>query len=106
MSNRVAPEPSSEKAFFGVAKNFRKTHGEAAFMALATAAFTEADTDGSGSIDKSELRETLKKLGIRLPGQTVTILQHYDKDGNKLPGAPCVQPGQDTTAARESVSRA
>lgn len=32
--------------------------------------------------------------------------QHYDKDGNKLPGAPCVQPGQDTTGARESVSRA
>jgi hypothetical protein len=82
MSNRVAPEPSSDTAYFGVAKNFRKTHGEAAFMALATAAFTESDADGSGSIDKSELRGTLKKLGIRLPGQTDAILQYYDKDGN------------------------
>ena len=71
-----------DRQAFGVAKDFRRTHGEAAFEALARAAFIEADLDGSGAIDKKELRETLKKLGIRLAGQTAGVLQYYDKDEN------------------------
>ena len=51
---------------FGVASNFRKAHGEAAFSVLARTAFTEADTDGSGRIDVAELRSTLGKLGMSL----------------------------------------
>ena len=67
---------------FGVAKDFRATHGEEAFKILAGTAFTEADVDKSGTIDKSELRATLKKLGIHLTGATATILTEYDTSGD------------------------
>ena len=68
---------------FGVASNFRKTHGEAAFSALALTAFTEADTDGSGCIDMSELKTTLGKVGMKLTdAQTAAIVDSYDADGN------------------------
>ena len=63
---------------FGVARDFRETHGEAAFEDLVRFTFTSADADGSGNIDKTELRATLKKLGIRLTGQTAGVLAHYD----------------------------
>ena len=66
----------------GVARDFRQTHGEEAFNELARFTFTEADADQSGSIDKSELRACLKRLGIRLTGQTAGILAHYDGDGS------------------------
>ena len=52
-------EAAEAKSAFGVARDFRRTHGEAAFSLLATTAFADSDTDGSGSIDKSELRATL-----------------------------------------------
>jgi len=68
---------------FGVASNFRKTHGEAAFTALATSAFADADVDGSGCIDTSELQTTLKKMGMTLTdAQTAAIVNQYDDDGN------------------------
>ena len=51
---------------FGVASNFRKAHGEAAFGLLARTAFSDADTDTSGFIDTAELRSTLAKLGMQL----------------------------------------
>lgn len=67
---------------FGVAKDFRETHGEAAFENLAHAAFADADTDGNGHLDMSELRQTLKKLGIHMTGQTSAVFAQYDADGN------------------------
>ena len=51
---------------FGVASNFRKTHGEAAFLMLAKTAFAEADDDNSGHIDMSELHKTLSKVGMKV----------------------------------------
>ena len=69
---------------FGVARDFRKTHGEEAFKALVTSAFVDTDADGNGSIDKGELRACLKKLGIHLTGQTGAILEHYDTDKSGL----------------------
>ena len=67
---------------FGVARDFRTAHGEEAFRSLAISAFSEADVDESGSIDKPELRATLKKLGVRMTGATAAILEHYDTDSN------------------------
>ena len=68
---------------FGVASNFRKTHGEAAFELLARTAFTEADADGSGCIDTSELQATLGKMGMQLTdAQTAAVVRSYDDDGN------------------------
>ena len=68
---------------FGVASNFRKTHGEAAFRMLASTAFAGADTDRSGKIDTSELNATLKKLGMNVTeAQTMEIVREYDADGN------------------------
>ena len=68
---------------FGVASTFRKSHGEAAFQALARAAFDEADDDGSGCIDMSELQKTLTKMGMKLTDQqTLTIVDLYDEDDN------------------------
>ena len=71
---------------FGVASNFRKQNGEAAFEMLARAAFTEADVDGSGCIDMAELRGTLKKMGMNLTEpQTATIVDLYDDDDIDMP---------------------
>jgi len=68
---------------FGVASNFRKTHGEAAFRILAQTAFDGADTDKSGKIDTAELRTTLEKLGMKLTeAQTAEVVRQYDADGN------------------------
>lgn len=70
---------------FGVARNFRKVHGEEAFNLLARAAFTDADSDNSGSIDASELKDTLQKTGINLTDQQVgEVLQKYDADRSGL----------------------
>ena len=74
---------ATEKANpFGVARDFRKTHGEEAFAVLVQTAFSEADLDKSGFIDKSELRNTLKKLNIHIVGVTAAIMQKYDVDGS------------------------
>ena len=68
---------------FGVASNFRKSHGEAAFQMLARSAFGDADTDDSGRIDMSELHATLSKMGMRLnDAQAAAIVEAYDDDGN------------------------
>ena len=68
---------------FGVASNFRKTHGEAAFRILAQTAFDGADTDKSGKIDTAELRTTLEKLGMQLTeAQAAEVVRQYDDDGN------------------------
>ena len=68
---------------FGVASNFRKTHGEAAFDMLARSTFAEADTDKSGLLDMSELQRTLMKVGMKLTdAQTAQIVETYDVDGN------------------------
>ena len=68
---------------FGVASDFRKTHGEAAFRILAQTAFDGADVDKSGKISTSELKQTLEKLGMKLTDhQTAEIVQEYDADGN------------------------
>jgi hypothetical protein len=68
---------------FGVASNFRKTHGEAAFRVLATTAFGDADADNSGFIDIAELKKTLSKLGMKLTeSQAAEIVRTYDADGN------------------------
>ena len=67
-------QPATPRSgMFGVAQNFRAEQGEAAFQELVKFTFSESDADGSGSIDKSELRATLKKLGIRLTGQTAAM---------------------------------
>ena len=71
---------SSSAGAFGVPRDFREKHGESAFQDLARFSFNEADVDKSGSIDKSELRGALKKLGIRLTGQTAAILTHYVRE--------------------------
>jgi hypothetical protein len=67
---------------FGVARDFRKAHGEAAFQALVSTAFAESDVDKSGTIDKSELRNTLKKLNIHMVGVTASVMQKYDADSS------------------------
>ena len=70
---------------FGVARNFRKTHGEEAFNLLARAAFADADADNSGSINASELKDTLQKTGINLTEQQVNeVLQKYDANKSGL----------------------
>lgn len=70
-------------SMFGVASNFRKTHGEAAFRILAQTAFDGADTDKSGKIDTAELRTTLEKLGMQLTeAQAAEVVRQYDDDGN------------------------
>lgn len=69
---------------FGVAANFRKAYGEAAFKTLAASVFQEADKDGSGKIDTAELRSTLDNLGLKLTDAQVTeVLAVYDADGNE-----------------------
>lgn len=68
---------------FGVAADFRSTHGEAAFRLLAATAFSEADVDQSGAIDTQELQATLLKLGIDLSDeQAADVISTYDQDGN------------------------
>ena len=51
---------------FGVASDFRKRNGEAAFTMLARTAFADADIDHSGLIDMAELQTTLGKMGMKL----------------------------------------
>jgi uncharacterized Zn finger protein (UPF0148 family) len=68
---------------FGVARDFRKTHGEEAFNNLAKTVFTQADADGSGAIDAGELYACLTKLGMKLSDdELVEVLERYDDDGN------------------------
>ena len=70
---------------FGVAKNFRKQHGEEAFNILAKSAFADADRDGSGTIDTTELRTTLQQCGITLnEEQLKTVLVRYDADNSGM----------------------
>ena len=73
----------TQNAAFGVARDFRKTHGEAAFVALATTVFNQTDADKSGYIDTSELFDCLGKLGMKISDdQLVAVLNQYDDDGN------------------------
>ena len=68
---------------FGVAADFRKAHGEAAFRVLASTAFADADADCSGAIDTQELKATLSKLGIELTDEQVDgVIANYDTDGS------------------------
>ena len=68
---------------FGVASNFRKSNGEAAFQALARGAFAQADADDSGCIDTAELQKTLASMGMKLNDQqTAHIITQYDDDNN------------------------
>ena len=80
----MSGDSDGSKGAFGVARNFRQTHGEDAFQSMARAAFLEADKDGSGVLDKTELRATLKSCGIHLTGQTAAILAHYDSNQSGL----------------------
>ena len=41
-----------QKGAFGVARDFRKTHGETAFLTLAQTIFSQSDDDGSGFIER------------------------------------------------------
>lgn len=68
---------------FGVARDFRASHGDEAFGHLARAIFKQYDLDSSGWIDTSELYECLEKLGMKLSDeQLIAVLETYDKDGN------------------------
>jgi len=68
-------------SLFGVARDFRATHGEEAFAALAAAAFQEADATHDGTIDASELKEVLQNVGIRLNDEQIRqVLVRYDAD--------------------------
>jgi len=78
----MSSSSANDSSPFGVPRDFRKTHGEEEFRGLCRMVFAESDNDSSGSIDKSELRTTLKKLGVRLTGATAAILEHYDTDKN------------------------
>lgn len=72
-----------QKGAFGVARDFRKTHGETAFLTLAQTIFSQSDDDGSGFIETSELFDCLAKLGINLTDdQLIAVLARYDDDDN------------------------
>lgn len=68
---------------FGVARDFRQSHGEEAFKLLASNTFSDADVDSSGLMDLSELRAALAKLSIKLTDTQVDdVLKHYDIDSS------------------------
>lgn len=68
---------------FGVARDFRKSHGETAFLTLAQTIFAQSDADGSGYIETSELFDCLAKLGMNLTDdQLIAVLARYDDDDN------------------------
>lgn len=68
---------------FGVARDFRTTHGEDAFAALAKVVFTDADADKSGTVDSTEVRTMLRKLGMLLTDeQALAVLTRYDANGD------------------------
>ena len=70
-------------ALFGVASDFRKTKGEAAFKILCRNTFNEADVDDSGRIDMGELQKSLGKMGMKLTdAQIAAVVKMYDADGN------------------------
>lgn len=67
------------RAANGVARNFRKQHGEVAFATLASEVFREADEDHSGKIDAKEVEKVLKKLGLILSENEVAeVMRRYD----------------------------
>lgn len=73
----------AQKTAFGVARDFRQTHGETAFLTLAQTIFSQSDMDGSGYIDTSELFDCLAKLGMNLSDeQLIAVLARYDDDDN------------------------
>lgn len=73
----------AQKTAFGVARDFRQSHGETAFLTLAQTIFSQSDTDGSGYIDTSELFDCLAKLGMNLSDeQLIAVLARYDDDDN------------------------
>ena len=73
----------AQKTAFGVARDFRSTHGETAFLTLAQTIFAQSDADGSGFIDTSELFDCLAKLGMNLSDeQLLAVLARYDDDDN------------------------
>lgn len=73
----------AQKTAFGVARDFRSTHGETAFLTLAQTIFAQSDADGSGFIDTSELFDCLAKLGMNLTDeQLLAVLARYDDDDN------------------------
>ena len=68
---------------FGVAHDFRTTHGEDAFAALAKMVFADADEDKSGTVDSQEIRTMLRKLGMVLSDeQALAVLNRYDTNGD------------------------
>lgn len=68
---------------FGVARDFRASHGEDAFITLAKSVFLDADLARNGVIDASEIRAMLKKLGMLLTSdQADSVLRRYDADTN------------------------
>ena len=75
--------PSPGRNMFGVARDFRTTHGEDAFKALAKVVFTDADEDKSGTVDVGEIRNMMRKLGMLISEeQAAAVLTKYDADGN------------------------
>ena len=83
MSRNMASVAREQSQAFGVARDFRKSHGESAFIALATTIFNQTDADKSGFIDTSELFDCLGKLGMKLSDeQLLAVLERYDDDGN------------------------
>ena len=73
----------AQKTAFGVARDFRQSHGETAFLTLAQTIFSQSDADGSGYIDTSELFDCLAKLGMSLSDeQLIAVLARYDDDDN------------------------
>lgn len=70
---------------FGIARDFRKVHGETAFVTLAQTVFHQTDADSSGFIETSELYDCLSKLGMNLSDDDLTaVLDKYDDDGNGM----------------------
>ena len=66
------------RAANGVARNFRKQHGEVAFTTLASEIFREADEDFSGKIETKEVEKVLKKLGLIVIGETRKLTLKID----------------------------
>ena len=62
---------------FGITKDYRARWGEDAFRSLASVAFKEADVDGSGLIDLSELRATLAKVRVILSEEECTAARPH-----------------------------
>ena len=94
-SNKVAPAPPETSSLpqkstsdatqeaFAVTKEYRQRWGQDAFQSLSSVAFREADADGSGLIDRAELKATLGKVRVNIPdAQVAEIFDKYDKDNS------------------------